>query len=267
MPELPEVQTVLNGLTEVLNGSTILALECNYPGTVINSPFLATDPLPDKVIGFERRGKYIIVHLKMYNALIIHLRMTGKLVFDPNSTMQNKHQRACLLLQEQRRILFIDPRTFGKIVFCKNEEILKYITALGPEPLSMDFNSTYLFNVLKNKTAPIKNTLLDQRIVAGLGNIYVSEILFRAGILPQTPSKLINKEKLESIAVHTKDVLTEAIAQNGTTLSDFRRIDDKSGQFQNFLRVYQKTECPMGHKIERIRLAGRSSFYCPVCQK
>ncbi len=269
MPELPEVHTVLRGLQEHLQESVIVNLECNYPGTVIYDPDISNDALPAQIRGYERQGKYIIIHLKNEHSIIVHLRMTGKLVIEsePSISETYKHQRACFLLAESQRVLFIDPRTFGKITLCKTANLSKFVATLGPEPLTNRFTGTYLLEKLKNKKAPIKNVLLDQSIVAGLGNIYVCEILYRAGIRPATESNSISQAKLNSIVKHTKAVLSEAISHNGTSISDYRRVDDKSGEFQAFLRVYQKKTCPLEHEIHNLKLSGRSSFYCPVCQK
>jgi formamidopyrimidine-DNA glycosylase len=144
---------------------------------------------------------------------------------------------------------------------------LGYLPPLGPEPLDRSFTYHCLQKAFKKKSAPVKNVLLDQSVVAGLGNIYVCEILYRAKINPETSVNTLKDPQLKQIVKHTKEVLTEAIAQNGTSVSDFRQVDDKTGQFQNFLQVYQKDSCPQGHEIKRIKQAGRSTFYCPVCQK
>ncbi len=269
MPELPEVQTVLNGLEARTQNSIFTGLSCIYPGTVISDPACKATIFPARITGYERRGKYLILHLSTDHSIIVHLRMTGKLVFEDRGLPDAayKHLRAYFTLENGTRILFIDIRTFGKITLCKTENLERFITRLGPEPLSLSFDAKYLHLALKNKKSPIKNALLDQRIVAGLGNIYVCEILYRAGIRPDTRASDILCKQLNKIVLHTKEVLLEALAHNGTSISDFRRVDDKSGEFQNFLRAYQKKLCPHGHEILRVKLAGRSSFYCPKCQK
>lgn len=270
MPELPEVQTVLSDLKSSLKNTVILAVDSFYQGTVIRDPELDDNALPAKITAYERRGKYIIIHLENQHSIIVHLRMTGKLVLQAKreeTSEIHKHQRACFLLSQEQKLLFIDPRTFGKITLCKTENLPRYIAILGAEPLTAAFDEKYLAAKLKTKKSPIKTALLDQSVVAGLGNIYVCEILYRAGIRPDTASNTITLSKLKEIVKHTKSVLKEAIAHNGTSISDYRRVDDKSGEFQHFLKVYQKKTCPLGHKIENIRLSGRSSFYCPICQK
>lgn len=267
MPELPEVETVLRGLKRKIGNMPICQLETLYTGTVIYDSDILQPLFPAVVEKYERRGKYIILHLASKNALIIHLRMTGKLIYTEEDNEEAKHVRALLSLTGCARVLFNDIRTFGKIIVTPVSKISQYLPKLGPEPLSDDFNANYLKQALQKKSAPIKNVILDQSVVAGLGNIYVCEILYRAKIKPETAAYKLSKTKLESIVKHTKNVLREAIANNGTSVSDYRQIDDKTGQFQNFLMVYQKETCPRGHTIKRIKQAGRSSFYCPVCQK
>lgn len=267
MPELPEVQTVLDGLVRSIAAKKFIALKCYYPGTVITDPEIGENPFPAGLDGFERRGKYILLHLTGGHSIIIHLRMTGKLVHGREDDEQNKHERACFLVSDSEALHFIDPRTFGKIVLCRTANLERYIPALGREPLSKDFDASYLAKVFSGRRLPIKSALLDQRMIAGLGNIYVNEILYRCRINPDTPAGELRDKDLKAIARQTKLVLEEAIAKNGTSISDFRRIDDKTGEFQNFLQVYQKTECPKGHAVHIKRHGGRSTFYCPICQK
>lgn len=266
MPELPEVQTVLEGLIAAVGHTKICSLECYYPGTVILDPELDTDAFPTSIQSHRRCGKYMTIALESGYSLIIHLRMTGKLVFNPNADEPLKHERARFYLDNGAVVHFIDIRTFGKITLCRSSNLHKFMPCLGVEPLEKEYTAGYLKTVLAKRKAPIKNALLDQSVVAGLGNIYVCELLYRAGIHPETPANQLGTKDLTKIVKETVKVLAEAIAVGGTSVSDFRSIDDKTGSFQNFLRVYQKQECPKGHKIENVRLAGRSSFYCPVCQ-
>jgi formamidopyrimidine-DNA glycosylase len=267
MPELPEVQTVLNGLIEVLQDKTLCGVESYYPGTLIIDPELEDDVFPAKLVQAERRGKYIILHLDSASIIIVHLRMTGKLVYEPKPDEPHRHERARILLSAQDALRFIDPRTFGKITLLRSSNLSRYLPELGPEPLSDAFDAAYLYRSLRHRKAPIKNLLLDQRIVAGLGNIYVCELLFRSGIKPDRPGAKITRKDSRLIARHTKEILREALAVGGTSISDYRQIDDKRGEFQNFLRVYQKHKCPLGHTLHNIKLGGRSSFFCPICQK
>ncbi len=267
MPELPEVETVLRGLKRKIGGLPICQLDSLYNGTVIYDPDTVQPLFPAPVEKYERRGKYIILHLARGNALIIHLRMTGKLIYTEEDNEEARHVRALLSLTGCARVLFNDIRTFGRIIVAPEHKINDYLPKLGPEPLSEEFDAKYLKAALQKKSAPVKNVLLDQSVVAGLGNIYVCEVLFRAKINPAAKASSLSLPKLKAVVKHTQEVLSEAIAKNGTSVSDYRQIDDKTGEFQNFLRVYQKEACPKGHEIRRVKQAGRSTFYCPVCQK
>lgn len=267
MPELPEVQTVLDGVADVLQGKSLTGLECYYPGTVIIDPGLEHDPFPAKLAKAERRGKYMILHLDSSACIIIHLRMTGKLVYEPQPDEPHKHERARIMLASDDALRFIDIRTFGKIILCKTKNLGKFMPDLGMEPLADEFDARYLERMLKNRKAPIKTLMLDQKLIAGLGNIYVNEILYRAKLNPTVPGGEIPLSKLKILAKETKEVLKEAISKNGTSISDFRNVDNKTGEFQKFLRVYQKETCPKGHPVSRIKQAQRSTYFCPVCQK
>ncbi len=267
MPELPEVQTVLDGVARELEGREIRGLDCFYPGTVVKDPELPEKVFPAKFLSQQRRGKYMILHLERGISVIIHLRMTGKLLTDKAMAGESVHERACFLLSGREKLHFIDIRTFGKIVLCKTANLGRFMPELGIEPLSDEFDGAWLRERLKGRKTPIKNALLDQKLIAGLGNIYACEILHRAKVHPATPAGNLTPPRLKRIATETRAVLMEAIAMNGTSISDFRRVDDKTGQFQNFLRVYQKESCPLGHKIEKIKQGGRGTFFCPVCQK
>ncbi len=267
MPELPEVQTVLDGVAEVLDDKSITGLECYYDGTVIIDPALGCDPFPAKLSRAERRGKYMILHLDSSASIIIHLRMTGKLVYEPQPDEPHKHERARILLSADDALRFIDIRTFGKITLVDSANLEDYLPALGPDALSDNFSPSYLKQKFAGRKAPVKNLLLDQSMVAGLGNIYVCELLFRSKIRPDRPGYSLSEKELRKIVKYTKEVLLEALAVGGTSISDYRHIDDKTGEFQNFLRVYQKQECPVEHPVQNLKLAGRSSFFCPKCQK
>lgn len=267
MPELPEVQTILNELEKELKDKQIEGLDCYHSRTLIWDKELTATPFPAKIIGLERHGKFILIHLTNENTIIIHLGMTGKLVRDNTIANHPKHERACFRLSEKEKIHFIDIRTFGKIVLCPTKNIPAYLPELGVEPLSEDFNLSYLQKALKGRKAPIKNILMDQKIIAGLGNIYANEILYRAKINPETPASSLSSQRLSKLIKTTKTVLNEAIEKNGTSISDYRRIDDKKGEFQNFLQIYQKTSCPKGHPVQKIKQGGRSTYFCPVCQK
>lgn len=267
MPELPEVQTVLNGVAGVLSTRRIEGLECLYPGTVIIASNVGEKPFPAQVTSHLRRGKYMLLRLSGDNSLIIHLRMTGKLVHESSSSGPHIHERACFLLSDGGLLRFIDPRTFGKIILCRTADEHTYIPSLGLEPLDKGFSAGALTLVLKGRKMPIKTAIMDQRLIAGLGNIYACEALYRAGIHPDTPAGMLSPKAMDKLVKQIRQVLTEALAQNGTSISDFRSVDDKRGGFQDFLQVYQKDTCPRGHNVQKTRHGGRGTFYCPLCQK
>ena len=264
MPELPEVETVVRGLQAVISGREIESIESYREGTVIDER--EEEREFGKVTKIHRRGKYILIDTDRDTTIMIHLRMTGKLVFD-QSAEESKYSRAEIKFTDQTNLIFDDVRTFGKINIFETGLEQQKLSFLGIEPLNDEFNVEYLQKRLSGRKAPVKNILLDQRMVAGLGNIYVLEILHRAKISPLRKGSDIKKHEIAAIIHETKEVLREAISKNGTTISDFRSVDDKTGEFQNFLRVYGKTQCKCKSEILRVKQAGRTSYYCPVCQK
>ena len=264
MPELPEVQTIINGLNQKVLGKEIQEIVELRSGTVFWQ--ISVTGL-GKVEFIYRRGKYIILQTAMHYKLIIHLRMTGKLIFEKALNNTSSHSRAEIIFSDKTKLIFDDVRTFGKIQVMKQNDEIPTILNLGAEPLLDEFNSEYLKNKLNNKKTPIKNALLDQKVIAGLGNIYVAEILFRAKIHPAIPANKIKINSIRKIVLETKNVLKEAIKHNGTTISDYRSVEDKTGEFQNFLKVYGKKICECGAIIQKIKQAGRSTYFCEECQK
>lgn len=264
MPELPEVQTIVNGLRDKVIGKQISEILEHRLGTVIwHKESLEFG----EIESVERRGKYIIIHLTNMVKLIIHLRMTGKLIFEENLANISSHARAEIIFEDNTKLIFDDVRTFGKIEVMEEQFENGSILALGVEPLSKHFNAEYLLLKLANKSAPIKTVLLDQRVIAGLGNIYVAEILFNAKLNPTIPANKLDIISLQKIVHKTKSVLQMALKYNGTTISDYRSVEDKTGEFQNFLKVYGKERCECGSKIKKIKQAGRTTYFCENCQR
>lgn len=264
MPELPEVQTVITGLIEKVLAKEIQEIIELRPGTVIWQTKLTN---LGRIAKISRRGKYIILQTSERLKLIIHLRMTGKLIFETDMNKTAKHARAEIIFTDNTKLVFDDVRTFGKIQVMKHDQEVEVFGRLGEEPLSEEFNKKYLTEKLLHRTAPIKNILLDQRVVAGLGNIYVAEILYRSKIDPRKSGKTLKLDQIKDIVKHTKLVLQEAIKHNGTTISDYRSVEDKTGEFQNFLKVYDKKTCECGALIIKIKQAGRGTYFCGKCQK
>ncbi|MFO7890500.1 MAG: bifunctional DNA-formamidopyrimidine glycosylase/DNA-(apurinic or apyrimidinic site) lyase [bacterium] len=264
MPELPEVQTIVNGLKSHIIKKQISQIRQCRKGTVVSHCHV--DEF-GQINTLKRRGKYIIITTSKEIKIIIHLGMTGKLIYTIEADVKPSHCRAEIIFTDGGRIFFDDVRTFGKIHLFRINDTVTALENMGVEPLSDSFDVEYLSTKLKQRKAPIKNMLMNQHIVAGLGNIYAMEILHRSHIDPRTRSKDLSTQEITEIVKQTKTVLKEAMMYNGTTVSDYRQIEDKKGEFQNFLRVYQKERCNCGTGIKRIKMAGRSTYFCPECQE
>ncbi len=270
MPELPEVQTILDALAPHVVGRTIRDVTLLWPGVVDRpEPALFRAWMQDRrVEEVGRRGKYMLFRLDDDRWLVMHLRMTGKVrVVAPDDPIR-PHDRLIFHLDDGREWRFEDQRKFGRVYLVEAPE--EIVGRLGPEPLSDDFNPDYLARTLAKRTAAIKSLLLDQRIVAGIGNIYADEALFRARIHPLRPGGSLDRTDIERLVVAVKEVLTQALAEMGTTLRDYRRPDGSVGSFQNSLQVFRRTgePCPScGAPIQRIIVGGRSTHFCPREQR
>lgn len=283
MPELPEVETVRRGLAPVMEGERIAQVAVNRPDLRWPFPERMAERLAGaRVMQLRRRSKYILADLDRGETLLIHLGMSGRMLIsgDPlgrfvhDHPAPEKHDHVVFDMANGARITFNDPRRFGAmdLMTSAGAEAHPLLAKLGPEPLGNDFNEGYLAAALKTRNTPIKSALLDQKIVAGLGNIYVCEALFRVGIAPQRKARSIAQMRLKTLVPAIRDVLTEAIAAGGSSLRDFRQADGELGYFQHSFDVYgregdpcRKPECA-GY-ITRIVQSGRSSFYCPACQR
>ena len=283
MPELPEVETVLRGISPVLEGNQIDYAQVNRPDLRRPFPNNLAKRLKNRRINFlHRRSKYILIDLSGGETLIMHLGMSGRIMisqkvagtFHHNTNHSQKHDHFVLHLKDNHQLTFNDPRRFGVIDLLKTEnlELSGMLSQIGPEPLSNSFNEAYFVSTMRLKKTNIKSALLDQRVVAGLGNIYVCEALFRAGISPKRQALRISRQKLSSLVPIIKEILLEAISSGGSSLRDFRNASGDLGYFQHSFDVYGRedqdcynTECDS--KIKRITQAGRSSFYCSNCQR
>ena len=280
MPELPEVETVMRGLALRLEGRRIrfAALARGDLRRVIPSG-LAARLLGATVIGFRRRGKYILMRLSGGDSLLIHLGMSGRMAIRLQSTSERdaeKHEHLILETDEGWRIGLIDPRRFGLLDLMPTaaEDAHVLLRDMGPEPLEEDFTVATLSAVLKGRRTPIKAALLDQRTVAGLGNIYVSEALFRAGISPRRLAGSVPGLRAARLVPAIKDTLREAIEAGGSSLRDYVQPDGELGYFQHAWKVYGRAgraceRCPGPPAcagVKRIVQAGRSTFLCPRTQ-
>ena len=266
MPELPEVETIRNELVHKLLNKELLSILEFRKGTVnwINVP---ANTLLGTILSIDRRGKYLLIRTSCLLLIVVHLRMTGKLILQTDSVNKGPYTRAIFNLSDQAIIRFDDIRTFGRISVHREGEYPSCLQKLGVEPLSVELTADYLVKRFCFIKSSIYSSLLRQDIIAGLGNIYVCEILFRSAIAPSVPAKELSYERLLRLTHNIIKVINEAIIHNGTTISDYRRIDDKTGEFQNFLQVYQKKVCSCGTMIKRQKIAGRSAYFCPNCQK
>lgn len=281
MPELPEVETVMRGLAARLEGRMILraALARGDLRRLI-PPGFAQTLTGARVTGFRRRGKYILMRLSLGQSVLIHLGMSGRMaIHSPLEPPPDpaKHEHLVMITEEGWRIGFIDPRRFGllDLMPTAGEDAHPLLRDMGPEPLDAAFDANALSAALTGRRTPIKAALLDQRIVAGLGNIYVSEALFRAGISPRRLAGTLPGARAARLVPEIKATLAEAIAAGGSSLRDYVQPDGELGYFQHAWKVYGREgeaceRCPgldACPGIQRIVQAGRSTFFCPRHQR
>lgn len=283
MPELPEVETVKAGIAPVMEGQIIARADVNRPDLRWPFPDRMAERLTGKrVLRLRRRSKYILVDLDSAETLLIHLGMSGRMLisghmigdFHHPHPAPAKHDHVVFHMEGGARITFNDARRFGAmdLMVTAAQDDHWLIRDLGPEPLGNAFNEEYLIDALKGRNTPIKSALLDQRIVAGLGNIYVCEVLFRAGIHPRRKAGRISAPRVAGMVPIIRDVLSEAIAAGGSSLRDYRQSDGELGYFQHVFQVYDRAGAPCvtpgcQKEIQRIVQSGRSSFFCPQCQR
>jgi formamidopyrimidine-DNA glycosylase len=286
MPELPEVETVRRGLEPALAGARLERVQARRPDLRFPLPEGFGQRLTGAVVErLDRRAKYLQLRLSTGETLVVHLGMTGRFEIEGSgvaerpgqfrtpSSHEDKHAHVVFETDTNRRITFFDPRRFGYMDLIRTDELdaHPWFRDLGPEPLGPEFNAGQLAAAVKGKSQNIKATLLDQRIVAGLGNIYVCEALWRARISPLTAAGRISMKRLELLVQAAKAVLQEAVEAGGSTLRDYAGVDGELGYFQHRFQVYGREHEPCLRDdrgvIRRIVQAGRSTFYCPACQK
>ena len=286
MPELPEVETVRKGLEKKLKDFIISEIEIIRPSTIAfpaNKDEFKKGLNNSLIDKWSRRGKYLIAKLiknpnnntlKSNGYLIIHLRMTGHFNWLKRNNSPCKHTRVRFFDSQENELRFIDVRSFGQIWWIKEgldpKKIIKGLGSLGPEPFSKDFNYEYLKKEFSKRTKSIKAVLLDQRIIAGIGNIYADESLFEAGISPFREAKTIKKRELIKLRISIMDVLEKSIGSGGTTFSDFRNIEGLNGNYSMQANVYKRTgeKCKRcSNLIQRKKITGRSTHWCSNCQK
>jgi formamidopyrimidine-DNA glycosylase len=281
VPELPEVETVRRGLARVTpghrleGGQVLLDRAIAHPTVEAFIGALTGAELTD----WHRRGKYLLGQLTLVDGspggyLGVHLRMTGQLLWLDPATPVQTHCRVRLWLSDNRELRYVDQRTFGRLWWVppglEPAAIITGLQALGPEPFDDTFSVGYLRQQLARSRRPIKNALLDQRLVAGIGNIYADEALFLSGLRPLTPSDRLGPRRLTRLHSAIRAVLTASIESGGTTFSDYRDIYGVNGNYGGVAWVYDREGLPCrvcGTAIARLKLAGRSAHYCPQCQR
>ena len=298
MPELPEVETIRRDLLQHIKGERIESAKLITNKTVRNQAVFFVNYLKNrKIEDISRRGKLLIFELeykrgeKENKFMFIHLKMTGQLIFVKGDkslagghslsdksfekavggSLPNKHTRVIFYFSNNSILFFNDLRRFGYVEIIDKEKLDKILLEnYGPEPLTLDLTVDYLQSILKNRTANIKAILLNQKLIAGLGNIYVDEALFLAKIKPQRLGKSIRKDEIKRLCKSIDDVIEKAIYNRGTTFNNYVDSQGKKGNFVNFLKVYgrgKQTCYQCGRLIRKVKLAGRGTHYCPNCQK
>ncbi|HEX6375103.1 MAG TPA: bifunctional DNA-formamidopyrimidine glycosylase/DNA-(apurinic or apyrimidinic site) lyase [Allosphingosinicella sp.] len=270
MPELPEVETTVRGLVPVLGGRRLVRVETRRPDLRrAFQPDLRQRLTGATITGLARRAKYGLIATDRDDTLVFHLGMSGRWRIDPAEL--GAHDHFLLETDEGRRVVLNDPRRFGSLDLVATADLDHYrpFVTMGPEPLSDAFCADYLLGVLTGRSAPIKALLLDQRIVAGLGNIYVCEALHMAGIAPSRAGGRISRPRLERLVAAIRAVLIAAIEAGGSSLRDYARPSGELGYFSKQWRVYGREgeACDCGSPIRRRNDSGRSTFFCPRCQR
>lgn len=271
MPELPEVETIRRDLEPHITGRRVVGVLVD-PATLHLLAGIPIEALEAQLVGRTfvtagRRGKYLLFGLDDGRTFCVHLRMTGRLLWRQKDDPEEKYERAKLMLDDGHELRWGDLRKFGTWrLFDTQEEVTK---KLGPEPIDADFTFAKFREALANRTAPVKAVLLDQRRMAGLGNIYVDEALFEAGIRPDTPANRVSVPAMKRLFASTRAVLERGIENRGASFKDYVDGDGNQGNQQSHVRVFRRTGKPCyicGTIVERNTVGGRSTHFCPKCQ-
>jgi formamidopyrimidine-DNA glycosylase len=279
MPELPEVETVKRGLQQALENHIIKSVELRRAG--LRAPFpenFASSLIGQGIKILRRRAKYILIDLSGGDTWLVHLGMSGSFRLMPATQKftPETHDHVVVTLKSGLRVVYNDPRRFGvmDVYSTSTETTHKILSKIGPEPLEDDFTGAVLLARLKNKKTPIKTTLLDQNILAGIGNIYACEALFMAGIHPQTIASTLKPKAMDALVKAIKTVMNAALKSGGSTLRDHKQLDGNTGYFQHEFAVYghegepcKGCTCKDKSAVQAIIQSGRTTFYCPIKQK
>ena len=275
MPELPEVETVRARLEPKLVGRRLTSVEISDARLTrpVDPVEVAAELAGERIEALERRGKYLVVRFESGRVLLIHLRMTGQLLHVNGAPRpgSDPHRRAVVSLDDGSDVIYRDVRRFGTWLLVEPGELEPYLgTRVGREPLAPTFSANRLAEAIAGRRAPIKAVLLDQRRLAGVGNIYADEALWRARVHPLQPARDLHAAEVAALHRGVRRALRAGIARQGATLSDYRTPEGERGQMQNEFKVYGRAGEPCdrcGTPIEKIRAAGRGTWYCPSCQQ
>lgn len=270
MPELPEVETIVRGLAACIVGKHIASVRVTLPRIVVPEPSLFTAMVNHRtIVACTRRAKYIVMTLDNDYLITVHLRMTGRMIFEAKSlTEPPKYAHVTIAFTDASQLYFADARTFGRMRVIEPGDA--WDAELGVEPLSPEFNLARFSAILKGRTTPVKTFLLDQRRIAGVGNIYACEALWQAKIPPATPAGQLKPECRAALHHALRDVLQRSVDMRGTSARDYVDTEGLKGGFQNVLAVYGRHGEPCrgcGTPIERMVLAQRGTWWCPQCQQ
>jgi len=272
MPELPEVETTRRGVEPHVTGKTIREVIVRHRGLRLPVSETLDQIAGDRITGVRRRAKYLIFDLKQGGSLLVHLGMSGSLRLADPAAEFKKHDHIALTLSTGKQLRFHDPRRFGIFLHLPQGDPLDHslLGKLGPEPLDGEFTVGTLAKAFASRSIPIKVAIMDPKVVVGVGNIYASEALFRAGILPAAEAAKVSRPRLAKLVAAIKQVLNESIEQGGTTLRDFLNSDGEPGYFSQRLMVYERKGEPCrtcGTAIKHAVMGQRSTYWCPKCQK
>ncbi|KID42100.1 DNA-formamidopyrimidine glycosylase [Fructilactobacillus fructivorans] len=273
MPELPEVETIRRGLTNLVQGTTIVSVDALYP-KMLNMPAKEFENMlaGKEILQIDRRGKYLLIRLSDDYTLVSHLRMEGKYDVVPEGTENQKHTYVVFHLNDERELRYNDTRKFGKMNLVKDSQVydLSGLNKIGPEPTEEDLTFDYLKKQLHKSHRKIKAFLLDQSNIAGIGNIYADETLWLSKIHPEQATNYLSDQEIETLRENIIKEIQLAIKGHGTTVFTYKNAFGEEGSFQNHLHVYGKKGQPCercGTPIEKIKVAQRGTSFCPYCQR
>lgn len=273
MPELPEAENIARALHRGLAGRSIVGVEIFFAKLRTSlEPLLTAGLEGRKILGVRRRGRYDVVDLDDGRGLLLHFGMSGVVRIEDDTVPRRRHEHLFLRLDNGMIFRFEDPRRFG-MVECATMGADGWplqLADLGPEPLSEDFHGDYLFQQCQRRRGPVKVVVMDNAVVTGIGNIYATEALFAVGVRPNRPANEMTRRECVAFVKAVKQILAAAIEAGGSTIADFRNVDGSEGRFAQQLQIYGRDGAPCikcGETVESVKLGGRTSAYCPKCQR